>query len=77
MLDKKEVSKLKKAAKNVKTENDTFYIKGEKFMCRWNGHNFTWTVNGSIYENISAKEVVEWIADGKYIDDYCYDYNNY
>ena len=73
-MDKKDVAKLKRAARNMKNGNDTFYIKGERFSCRWTGHSFSWIVNGRTYENISVKEVVEWIADGEYIEDYCYDY---
>ena len=40
-MDKKDVAKLKRAARNMKNENDTFYIKGERFSCRWIGHSFS------------------------------------
>lgn len=76
MLSKKEVKEIKKAVRNIKEGNDTFYIKGEKFFCRWNGKCFSWTVNGRTYEKCTAKEIITWIADGEYIQDYCYDYHN-
>lgn len=77
MIDKKTLNEIKKAARNVKTENDTFYVAGDCFSCRWNGYGFDWTVNGRIYKNCTAKEVISWIADGKYITNYCYDFCNY
>lgn len=76
MIDKKEVQKIKLAAKGCKTKNDTFFIKGRCFSCEWNGKNFTWIApSGQIYE-MDAKEVIKYIDDGLTIEEYIYDYNN-
>lgn len=75
-VSKKELSAIRKAIRNMRTEKDTFYMEGRRAICRWNGKSFTWTVNGRIYENCTAKEVINWIDDGRYIKDYCYDYGN-
>lgn len=77
MIDKKTLREIKKAARNVKTENDTFYVAGDCFSCRWNGSGFDWTVDGRTYKNCTAKEVIEWIGDGRHVTNYCYDYCNY
>ena len=76
-MSKEELKKLRKAVRNMKKENDTFYIKGEYFFCRWTGKGFSWTVHGRTYENCTVKEILEWIADGSGIESYCYDYGNY
>lgn len=76
MLDQKTVKKIKKAARNMKTENDTFFIEGDCFFCRWNGSGFDWTVNGRLYKNCTLKEIVSWIDNGQNIKNYCYDYGN-
>ena len=73
-MDRKELNQLKRAIKNIKNENDTLYIEGEKFTCKWNGKSFTWKVNERIYKNCTKKEVISWIANGEYIKNYCYDY---
>ena len=73
-MDRKELNKIRKAVRNMKNENHTFYIEGENFSCRWSGKSFTWTVNGRTYENCTAKEIISWIADGEHIKSYCYDY---
>lgn len=79
-MNRKELSKLKKAIKGCKNKNDTLYIKGDEFLCRWNGLLFVWTVNICDGEkrdfNCNAKEVIQFIGDGNYITDYCYDYDN-
>ena len=73
-MDRKELSKIRKAVRSMKSENDTLYIDGKYFSCRWNGKTFTWKTNGRTYENCTAKEIISWIADGEYITCYCYDY---
>ena len=54
-MDRKELNKIRKAARNMKNENHTFYIEGKNFYCVWGGKSFTWTVNGRTYENCTAK----------------------
>lgn len=76
MISKSELYKLRTAAKNIRTENDTFYIKGKYFSCIWKENNFLWTIDNRTY-NCTVKEVIEFMGDGRYIEDYCYDYNNY
>ena len=73
-MNRKELNEIRKAARNMKNENHTFYVEGEKFSCSWNGKSFTWKANGRTYENCTAKEVISWIADGEYIKSYCYAY---
>lgn len=75
-MDKKELGKIRKVIRNMKNENDSFYIEGENFSCRWDGKSFTWTVNGRTYKNCTVKDVISWIADGKYIKYYSYNYGN-
>lgn len=76
MFDKKEVQKIKVAAKGCKTKNDTFFIKGKSFCCNWNGENFTWVAPSGTKYFIDAKEVIKYIDDGSAIEEYVYDYNN-
>lgn len=76
MPNKKEVAKIKKAARNIKSENHTFYITGKSFSCRWDGKNFIWTSPSGNKYKVTAKEVCAWITDGRYITDYCYDYSD-
>lgn len=73
-MNRKELNELKKAIKSVTNENHTLYIEGKNFSCRWNGKSFVWKVNGRTYENCTTKEVLYWIGNGKYIENYCYDY---
>ena len=75
-MDKKSLTKLKKAVKNMETENDTFFIEGDLFSCRWNGNSFDWIINNHLY-NCTAKEVLSFIGNGDFITNYCYDYDNY
>ena len=75
-MEKKELNKLKRAIRNMKNENDTLYIIGDKFSCRWNGKSYIWKVNGRTYENCTIKEVLSWVDNGEYITNYCYDYDN-
>ena len=41
-MDRKELNKIRKAARNMKNENHTFYIEGKNFSCVWDGKSFTW-----------------------------------
>lgn len=75
-MEKTKLAKIKKAVRNVKSENDTFMIEGENFSCHWNGHSFIWIVDGRKYENCTIKEVISFIGDGQHITNYCYDYDN-
>ena len=72
-MDRKELSKLKKAIKNMKS-GSALYIAGKCFSCCWNGYGFTWTVNGRVYDNCTVKDIITWIDKGQHITSYCYDY---
>ena len=76
MLDKIKLQKLKKAVKSMETVNDTFFIDGEIFSCRWNGFVFDWCILGRIYKNCTKKEILSWIDDGSNIINYCYSYGD-
>ena len=73
-MDRKELNKIKKAIKSMRSEDNSLYIEGENFSCRWNGKSFTWTINGRTYKNCTVKDIISWIADGRYIKYYSYDY---
>ena len=75
-MTKTELKKLKVAAKSMLTDTDTFNIVGDAFSCRWNGTEFIWTPPSGFAFKATAKEVIKYIADGKYINDYCFSYGD-
>ena len=75
-MTKTELKKLKIAIKSTETENDTLYIEGKDFSCRWDGNNFKWTAPSGSIITMSAKEVVKYVANGDYITSYCFSYGD-
>ena len=75
-MTKTELKKLNVAAKSMETALDTFSISGNYFSCIWNGAEFIWTPPSGTAFKATAKEVVKYIADGKYINDYCFSYGD-
>ena len=75
-MTRAQIQKIRKAIKSIKSANDTFYVEGENFSCRWNGFAFDWVVLGRLYKNCTRKEVLSWIGNGEHITNYCYDYGN-
>lgn len=76
-MERDELLKLKQAARNMKTENDTFSISGDSFSCRWNGREFIWMPPSGFSFVASVMEVCQWIGNGEYItDDYCFSYGD-
>ena len=75
-MNKAELKKLKLAAKEMSTSLDTFSIIGNDFSCRWNGTEFIWTPPSGFAFKATAKEVIKYIADGKYINNYCFSYGD-
>lgn len=73
-MNRTELNKIIKAIKNMKNENHIFFIEGKVFSCRWNGKSFDWKINGRTYENCTKDEVINWIGNGEFITNYCYDY---
>jgi hypothetical protein len=73
-MNRTELMKLRKAVKSMRTEADTFSIRGEHFSCRWNGNNFVWTPPSGNSITATAREVIQWIADGSGITDHCFSY---
>lgn len=67
-MNKRELAKIKKAARNCKDKNQKFYIAGKSFSCRWTGSNFEWIAPSGEKYNLTHKEVLNYIGDGSYIE---------
>lgn len=81
-ITKKTLQELRKAVRNTKTENDTFFITNGMFSCRWTGRSFLWVYpSGRVTEELNARQLLKRIptipyGDKRDITEYCYDYGN-
>lgn len=81
-ITQKELKAIRKAARNIKTEYDTFYITNGMFNCRWNGETFVWTYpSGKLTDNLDIRQLLKRIPTKPYgnkrdITTYCFDFGN-
>ncbi len=73
-MTSKELHELKKAIKSVCKPDHSLYIEGRQFTCTWKDNHFEWTAPSGTAYNMTRKEVLDTILDGKYVEYFSYDY---
>ena len=75
-MEKSDLKKLRKAIKSMKNPWDTLEIRGDHFSCRWTGNSFDWKTPSGNFVRAYHADVLQWLADGKYVTDWTYSYGD-